>query len=42
MVFWNTKINYFVARNYNEPGILAVKFVALTLEMAKVDLRIAL
>ena len=29
-------------RNYNEPGILAVKCVALTLEMAEINLRIEL
>ena len=31
----DVKINYFMAKNCNKPFIFAVKYVALTLEMAK-------
>ena len=35
VVFQNSKINYVRPKNYNEPGILAVKFVAIMLEIAR-------
>ena len=34
VVFQNSKINYVRPKNYNEPGILAVKFVVIMLEIA--------